>query len=76
MRDASASCPRCDDSLVSAGGENTRDLFVAPMTQITRLTCNAALCATEKPDALTDSIGCRPLVSTETRGRAMLTCLS
>ncbi len=63
-----------EDLLVSVGGEHTRDLFVAPMTQIARLACDAALCATEKPDALTDSVGCRLVCRdpTSLRGRVDL----
>ena len=44
------------------------------MKQVTPLACDAAMCAVEQPDEFAASIGCRPLVSTETRGRSVPIC--
>jgi hypothetical protein len=68
MRDETTSCPRRRRFARRVGRGYTRDVIIAPMKQITLFACDAALCAAEKPDEFTVSVGRQPLVSTETEG--------
>jgi hypothetical protein len=74
-KDTSTSCPRWRRFVCLIGRGCTGDVVIAPMKQVSLLACAAALCCGE-----VRRVHCvnrmRPLVSTETRGRAMLTCLS
>ncbi len=71
MSDETTSCPRRRRFARRVGRGYTRDVVIAPMKQIRLFARDAALCAAEKPDKFTVSVGRRPLVSTETRGRSV-----